>query len=144
MIKQTPALGDMWYSPLVPAGRKRDILDKILGRSFDDLTLSFLRLLIDKRREHVLTEVEREMQDLTDVSRNVVRAEAIFAVEPTAEEKTALTESLQHRTGGHVDLTVRIDPAILGGIVVRMQDTIIDGSVRGTFERLREQMLNEA
>lgn len=144
MIKQTPALGDMWYSPLVPAGRKRDILDKILGGSFDDLTLSFLRLLIDKRREHVLTEVEREMQDLTDVSRNVVRAEAIFAVEPTAEEKTALTESLQYRTGGHVDLTVRIDPAILGGIVVRMQDTIIDGSVRGTFERLREQMLNEA
>ena len=44
----------------------------------------------------------------------------------------------------HIQLSTHIDPEILGGVVVRMQDTIIDGSVRGTLERLREQLLQEA
>ena len=81
---------------------------------------------------------------LTDVARHLVRADATFAVQPTPDETAGLIRGLEQRTGETVSLTVQVDPAILGGVVVRMHDTIIDGSVRGTLERLREQLLQEA
>lgn len=144
LMKLTPALLDMWESPLVPSGRKRDLLARTLGSTIDTLTLSFLRLLVDKRREEILEAVRGEMHHLGDAARHLVRAEATFAVAPTSEEQTALIRSLEKRTGENVQLTVQVDPAILGGVVVRLHDTIIDGSVRGTLERLREQLLQEA
>lgn len=144
LMQTTPAFRQMWESPEVPAGRKRDLLAKLFTDSLDVLTLSFLRLLVDKRREEILDAVRIELHELADASRHLVRAEAIFAVTPTSDEQTALVQSLEQRTGEHVDLTIHVDPSILGGVVVRMRDTILDGSVRGTLETLREQLLQEA
>jgi F-type H+-transporting ATPase subunit delta len=144
LMQQTPALLELWESKVVPAGRKRDLVSRLLGETVDTLTLSFLRLLVDKRREDILPVVQREIRALTDAARRLVRAEAIFAVAPTAVEQSSLIQSLQQRTGENVDLTVHIDPSILGGVIIRMHDTIIDGSVRGTLEKLREQLLQEA
>lgn len=144
LMVSAPTLRGMWDSPLIPAGRKRTILSKVLGESLHPLTLSFLRLLIDKRREDVLDPVLFEMRLLADRARHLLRADATFAVDPTEEEATALQQSLHQRTGEEIELTVRVDPTILGGVIVRMQDTIIDGSVRGTLERLRDRLLQEA
>ncbi len=144
LMRQNPALLDAWLSPLIGKTRKRDLLQKILGNSINSLTLSFLDLLIDKRREEVLPAIESEIRDLADTARHLVRAEAIFAVAPTPDEQTALIQSLEQRTGLHVQLVTHIDPEILGGVIVRMQDNVIDGSVRGTLERMREQLLQEA
>jgi F-type H+-transporting ATPase subunit delta len=143
LMRLTPALRQMWDSPLLPAGRKRDLIGRVLGESVDGLTLSFLRLLVDKRREDILEIVRREIRQLADAARRLVRAEATFAVPPTPDEQAGLIRSLEQRTGEHVDLTVHVDPSILGGVVVRLHDTVIDGSVRGTLERLREQLLQE-
>jgi F-type H+-transporting ATPase subunit delta len=144
LMHETPALRQLWESPLVPAGRKRDVVSRILGESLHPLTLSFLRLLVDKRREEVLESVQLELRLLADRARHLLRAEATFAIDPTPQERDALQRSLQDRTGENIQLTVHVDPEILGGVIVRMQDTIIDGSVRGTLERLREQLLQEA
>jgi F-type H+-transporting ATPase subunit delta len=144
LMESAPAFLQMWESPLVPAGRKRDLISKILDKEIDPLTLAFLRLLVDKRREVFLHTIQFELRQLADSSRHLVRAEAIFATQPTASEQEALVRSLEKRTGDHVELTVNVDPAILGGIIVRMQDTILDGSVRGTLERMREQLLQDA
>lgn len=144
LMDATPAFEEMWSSKVVPTGKKREVISMLVGKSVDPLTLSFLRLLVDKRREDILSLVRMEVQQLSDASRRLVRAEATFAVAPTDAERARLVESLQKRTGEHVDLTVNVDPGILGGVVVRMHDTIIDGSVRGTLESLREQLLQEA
>jgi F-type H+-transporting ATPase subunit delta len=144
LMVRIPSLRQLWESPVMPAGRKRALVARVLEGSVDVLTLAFLRLLVDKRREDILDTVRDDLNRLADESRRLVRAEALFAVEPTPEEQSDLVRSLEQRTGEHVRLTVRIDPEILGGVVVRMHDTIIDGSVRGTIERMRERLLQEA
>lgn len=147
LMHQMAELKDMWLSPLIPASRKRTIIGKILGGDRADavnpLTLSFLDLLIDKGREEVLDDVARELRYLADEARHQVRATAVFAVEPTEAERLALTRSLEARTSCQVQLSYHVDPGILGGVIVHLQDTLIDGSVRGTLERLREQLLAE-
>ncbi len=144
LMKQTPALRQVWDSPLIPAERKKELVGQVLGQSIDPLSLNFLSVLIDKRREEILDAVREEIGRLADSANRLVRAEATFAIEPTAEERAGLVRSLAQRTGEKVELGVHVDPSILGGVVVRMRDTILDGSVRGTLERLREQMLQEA
>ncbi len=144
LIRDAPLMKQLWYDPLIPAGKKRTVLVKVLGGALNPLTLAFLRLLIDKRREEILEAVQLELQTLSDRARHLLRAEAVFALQPTPDEQADLQRSLEQRTGNHVLLSIQIDPGILGGVVVRMQDTIIDGSVRGTLERLREQLLQDA
>ena len=62
LMRENPAFLDAWLSPLIAASRKRDLIAKILGNSLDKLTLSFLDLLIDKRREEVLPAIESEIR----------------------------------------------------------------------------------
>ena len=143
-MQQNQSLNEMWESPMIPGPKKHQLLSEIFASSVHALTLSFLQLLADKRRENILGEVRHEVHLLGDTSRKLVRAEATFAVPPTPDEQHRLAESLAARTGDRVELTCHIDPSILGGVVVRLRDTIIDGSVRGTLESLREKLLQEA
>ena len=143
LLESSPAFKQLWETPLIPAGRKRELVNRVLDGQINALTLAFVLLLVDKRREEILRAVRMELQALSDSSRHLVRAEATFAIPPTEAEQAALVQSLQQRTGSHIDLTVNVDSSIIGGIVVRLQDTILDGSVRGTLERLREQLLTE-
>ncbi|HEV2472044.1 MAG TPA: ATP synthase F1 subunit delta [Chthonomonadales bacterium] len=144
LMERTAKLRQFWESPLAPAGRKRELIGRIFEGSIDGLTLSFLRLLVDKRREHILDQVDAEMRRLGDEARRLIRASATFAVAPSAQEQEDLVRSLESRTGERISLVTEIDPAIIGGVVVRMQDTILDGSVRGALERIREQLLHES
>jgi len=144
LMQDKPQFSQFWHSQVEPSGRKRDLIAKVLAENITPLTLSFLRLLISKRREEILEPVRDEFHRLTDAANHLLRVEATFAVQPTPAETQNLVESLEKRTGEHVELKVMVDPAILGGVVVRMNDNILDGSVRGTFERLREQLLQEA
>lgn len=143
VMTEHPALKEAWDSPLIPAARKQIIIDRVFSGGSDPLTVSFLRLLVDKRREEILDPALLELKQLVDADQHLLRADATFAVEPTPQQQDALADSLAKRTGAHIDLTVRVDPAILGGVIVRMRDTIIDGSVRGTLEKLREQLRQE-
>jgi F-type H+-transporting ATPase subunit delta len=139
----TPALSRSLESPLIPGDRKHAVVDELFGKDTDPLTRSFLHLLISKRREDILRTVEAEFRILSDEARGLIRAEATVAAPLSDPDRAALVEGLKTRTGKQIELEVRVDPVVLGGVVVRMQDTVIDGSVRGALERLREQMLLE-
>lgn len=139
----TPALSQSLESPLVPDDKKHAVIDQIFGEDTEPLTRSFLHLLVTKRREDILRTVEEEFQVLSDRARGLIRAEATVAAPLSESDRAALADGLRTRTGKQIELDVKVDPVILGGVVVRMQDTVIDGSVRGALERLREQMLLE-
>ncbi|CEK13839.1 ATP synthase F1 subcomplex delta subunit [Chthonomonas calidirosea] len=143
-LHNTPVLKEFWHSPLVPAPKKSSLIEKTFANRLHPLTIGFLNLLVNKRREELLEYIYTDFRRLVDRARHLLRAEAVFAVPPTPEEEQALRESLEKRTGANVELRVRLDPEILGGVVIRLQDTILDGSVRGSLERLRERFLQKA
>ena len=140
---QVPDLRRALESPLVPADKKRSIIDQAFAKDVDNLSRQFLHLLVDKRREEILPIVGEEFVQLSDAAQNLVRAFATVAAPLDDVQRAAMIESLERRTGKTVELQVSVNPAIIGGAVIRLQDTVIDGSVRGTLERIREEMLHE-
>jgi F-type H+-transporting ATPase subunit delta len=140
-LAEIPYLRAVLLQPLVSEERKYMVAGDAFSDRITATTLNFVKLLIRKRREELIAECIREFRALLAENNNTIDAVATTAV-PMSDTQTArLTESLQKLTGKTVNLTTRTDPAIIGGAVVRLGDTVIDGSVSGGLERLEQRLL---
>ena len=128
-------------SPLVLQEKKKAALRELFAGKVHELTLSFLDLLVEKRREDVVLQVEAEYLDIADEARGVVEAQVTTAVELTSQEKSRLAEALQRVTGKRVELSTDVDPDVIGGVLVKIRDTVIDGSIRGQLRAIREKLM---
>lgn len=137
----SPPLAQLINHPLVTEARKRAALTQAFEGRAEPITMAFLNLLVDKQRIDLLVEIQEELGRLVRAEKGIVLATAASAVPLTAAQKRALEKALEKKTGKAIELTVRVDPALMGGVLVRIGDTVLDGTVRGQLERLREQFL---
>ncbi len=129
-------------NPAVPAARKEAALTAAAERgSASPLSASLLHLLLRRQRIGLLPEIARLFRDLVDERRGYVRAEVTAAVHLPAESVEALAGRLSAATGRQVQLTARLDPTILGGLVARVGSTLYDASLRTQLRRMREVLI---
>ncbi|MDQ6769279.1 MAG: ATP synthase F1 subunit delta [Gemmatimonadota bacterium] len=131
-------------SPKLAASRKIEILEKALGKRVPPLFLRFLETVIMKRRQMVIPAIALEYRALIDESEDRVHANVIVARDPGEPEKDALTRQLSRLFGKRVVPHISINPSILGGVIVKVGDTVMDGSVRRRLATLRSRMLAAA
>jgi F-type H+-transporting ATPase subunit delta len=140
-LQTMPRLREVMAHPLIPPKGKKDIVAEIFRDEIEDITLRFLYLLINKRREEILEEVESEFVRFANDFRGILPALVISAVPLTLDEQSRLRAGLQESTGKRVELQLEEDPSLVGGLCVRIGDTVIDGSVKGYLASLRERLL---
>ena len=140
-VAEIPYLRAVLLQPLVSDERKNKVLGDAFGDRVTATSLNFLKLLVRKRREDLIDECVREFRALLAERSNSADAIAYSAVPLSPAQAERLTQSLQAMTGKTVHLTAELDPTMLGGVIVRLGDTIIDGSVRGRLQRLEQQLL---
>jgi len=140
-LAEVPYLRAVLIQPLVSVARKNIVVDEAFGDRVTASSLNFLKLLIRKRREDLISECIREFRALLAEHTNTVDAEAWSAVPMTADQQERLASGLHALTGKTVRLVAKVDHALVGGVVVRIGDTVMDGSVRGKLERLERQLL---
>ena len=140
-IARTGFLRALLNQPTVTDARKKAALKSAIGATYSPLSLGLLYPLIDKRRIDLLPAVEEEFARLVLEYRNIAHATATSAVPLTPDQVRALERSLETRTGKDIELEMAVDPSLIGGILVRIGDTVLDGTVKGNLERLREQFL---
>ena len=140
VIEETENLKEYLAHLLIPAKEKKEIVAKIFTGQISDTTLNFLNVLIDKRRETYLTAVVLEYKDMADEFRNIAKADLVAAQEVSEEDVKMLAEKLSASIGKTVQLKVSVDPALLGGVTIRLGDQIIDGTVAKKLEMLKEQL----
>lgn len=131
-------------SPKLAASQKIEILDKALGKRVPQVLLRFLETVISKRRQMLIPVIASEYQALIDESEDRVHANVTVAREPAEQEKDALARHLSRVLGKRVVPHISLNPAILGGLIVKIGDTVMDGSVRRRLATLRSRMVASA
>jgi F-type H+-transporting ATPase subunit delta len=128
-------------SPRVPAARKNEVLATAFQDRMPRLMVRFLQSLVTHRRQMLIPEIAREYLDLVDVSEGRMHARVTVAKETSDAERAAIGAQLSRMFGKQVVPNVVVDPAIMGGLVVHVGDTVLDGSVRKRLSTLRRRML---
>jgi F-type H+-transporting ATPase subunit delta len=141
-LKESDEFRNLLVSPVIHATRKRKILEDLFGKQFNKKTLDFLRLLLDKNREALLPEMIGYFQQLLDEKNGIIRGQLQTAYPLNEQQLDLLNKRLNRITGKNVVITQQVDKELLGGFVVRMQDTVIDSSLKNQLLRLRENLLS--
>jgi F-type H+-transporting ATPase subunit delta len=128
-------------NPKVPTILKRKMIEKSLKGKIGDLTLNLLLLLIEKRRQDILPDISERFSELCDKVRGVEQAEITTAVPISDDLGARLTAAVQRFSTRQVEVNFDVDLSIIGGVVIRMGDQVIDGSLKRRFEDQRRAML---
>ncbi|GBD00319.1 ATP synthase subunit delta [bacterium HR18] len=140
LLTASRELARIFESPVIPRDKKQKILERLLAGRVHPLTWRFLMLLIAKEREHLLPDVVRAYQVLQDEAQGIVEAHVRTAFPLDEAGAAPLQERLERLTGKRVRLRLTYDPGLIGGLVVRIGDTVYDGSVRHQLAILRERL----
>jgi F-type H+-transporting ATPase subunit delta len=120
---------------------RKKILEKILEKTpFSDMVKNYLRLLLDKNRIGSVKEITDHYQRLTDDISNIVRAELITARPLKDDALKKIVQALNRLTSKDVKVEIKEDASIMGGLIVKTGDLVIDGSVKTQLEGLRESL----
>ena len=128
-------------SPKVSEAQKVSVLFEAFGDRVPRHFLRFLQTLVRKRRQMLIPEIAVEYDKLLDVHENRVHANVTVSRPATAADEARIADQLSRVIGKTVVPHMIVNPAILGGVVVKIGDTVMDGSVRRRLARLKGQML---
>ena len=141
-MREDHTLRTFLESPKLSASHKIEILEKALGRKVPRLFLRYIDTVIQKRRQMLIPEIATEYQLLLDEAENRLHANVTVARAPSEPERDALARQLSRLFGKRVVPHISENPAILGGLIVRVGDTVMDGSVRKRLSVLKQRMLS--
>lgn len=142
MIERDGYLRAVLNDVLIAPAKKHDLVEKAFGGKVSQLVLNFLFVVVRKRREGYLLDMYRAFEDLANEARGVVEVEVRSAI-PLPEETTRrLEEKLVDKLGKRVKFQTQVAPELIGGLVVRVGDKLMDGSVRTRLRRMRERLVS--
>ena len=129
-------------SPLLPAGKKKEIVRDIFEDKVHPITFSYLNLLIEKRREEAIEQTENEYIELANQARLVLTVEVTTVVHLSLDEEARLVEKLTNIYGKKIQLKKHVSSEIIGGAKLKVGDKVIDGSIKTALSSLKEKLLN--
>ena len=136
IFKEEEKLLQILHHPKIGKSEKRDIMDNLFKERLSEEMINFLYILIDKRRDGYILEIVEEYKKMFNKHENIVKVVAITAVpmEDTAKDK--LTLVLKDKLKQTIELTNEIDKKLIGGVLLKVEDKLIDGSVKGQLESI--------
>jgi F-type H+-transporting ATPase subunit delta len=141
-FKANPDLGLVLGHPSIKTEEKRELVKTLFAKSIQELTLRLLELLLDKRRIAIVPAVETEYHKLLNGRKNIVSASLICAEKLSDSAIANIKARLAEHVGSHLELSIKEDKSLLGGVVLRLGDQVIDGSLKGKLANLERVLLS--
>jgi F-type H+-transporting ATPase subunit delta len=138
--REQPQLAEVLVNPKLDSVSKVALIDD-LSSGEEPLVHNFLRLLAEKERISVVEEIAREFEALVYAGEGRLRVLVTSAQELSEEEVRLLVSRIEAATGSQVEARRRVDPSLLGGLIVRSGSLRLDASVRGRIEKLRTELV---
>jgi F-type H+-transporting ATPase subunit delta len=142
-LNQNRELAVFFFSPYFSTAEKRQALDTLLDGA-DELFINFLALLIENHRMPVIFRIRDEYERLWDEENRTLPVEITSAIALDEATTASLGKTIGERAGRKVTLAARVDPDILGGIIIRVGNSILDASIRNRLEQLRRHVAQGA
>lgn len=134
-------VGDAVTNPLYPLDVRQKVMAKIAGSmQADAIMTSFLNLLIEKKRADILPDIAEAMQGMVDKDQNISHGSIVSAVELDNALLEKIQATLEKLTGNKVILETQVDPSIIGGILAKVGDLVLDGSIKTQLNGLKESI----
>jgi F-type H+-transporting ATPase subunit delta len=141
LIEQEPGVRLFLETPQIETAERKAVLERALGGRVPRLFLNFVLVVLDKRRQRLLPEIGREYDALVDEHLGRVHVDVTLAREPDERTEEEVQAELSRILGLTVIAHIAVDPRILGGLVVRWGDKVLDGSLRRRLAGMRRRML---
>jgi F-type H+-transporting ATPase subunit delta len=139
VLAETHDLQVFFFSPYFSTAEKVEGLHSALDDA-DETVVNFLELLIEKHRMPALFRIRREFDALWEHENRRLPVHVTSAIELDESTVKQIGDAIGEQTGQRIDLTSNVDPDILGGIVLRVGNSILDASIRNRLEKLRKQV----
>jgi len=135
---QSDELRSTLTDPQLPSDRKQDVIDDLLGGRASSLTVGLVQFIVAQNRASELPAIAKAFVEQAAATRDLAVGEVRSAVPLDEATVARLAAALGKATGKRVEVKVIVDPSIIGGINARVGDTVIDGSIAGRFDALRQ------
>lgn len=141
-VEGSPDLMVFLKSPVIRYDDKLEALKKIFDARVNETTMRFITLLARKNRIDLLDQITAAFIEAYNEAAGIIRVEVATAVPLDDSQREALHRSLEQKTGKQVEMQTTVDSSLRGGMSVRIDDTVIDGTVKHKLEELELQLLS--
>jgi F-type H+-transporting ATPase subunit delta len=138
-LNENRDLATFFFSPYFSSEEKKGALKRTIEGA-EDTFISFLELLIDEHRMPAIFRIRDRYETLWDEANRLLPVEVTSAVELDEDTVAAIGDRIREQTGQNVELSSHVDSGILGGIVLRVGNSILDASIRNRLNQLRKQV----
>jgi F-type H+-transporting ATPase subunit delta len=143
VTQQSPELVSMLKSPIIKANKKADVLNGIFSKGFNKLTQSFIDTVVSKRREMFLPLIAQEFAKQYNQRNGVSSATVTSATPLTEGMQASVKEFIEKETNTRVDLKTQVNPDIIGGLVIRIEDDLYDSSIAKKLNILKKELIHQ-
>jgi F-type H+-transporting ATPase subunit delta len=142
LYSTTPEVPDALTNPLYPLEVREKVMEEIIkSMGASAVMANFFKLLVQKRRANILPDVAEVFQAMVDEDRNMCQGTVVTATELSPELSEKVKATLEKITGKQVALATGVDPSIIGGIVAKVGDLVLDGSIKSQLAGLKESIV---
>ena len=140
VIKNNKELDNVLKSPLVAKNEKTQLIEALFNNKINNDLKNFLKILVEKGRISSLKSIEFTFKELLNDKHNIIEGTVISAIALTEKQVKELEEKLSKKYNKNVTLENEVDQSILGGVLVRLGNTQIDGSVKTRLNNIKDQL----
>ena len=140
VIKNNKELDNVLKSPLVAKNEKTQLIEALFNNKINKDLKNFIKILVEKGRISSLKSIELTFKELLNDKHNIIEGTVISAIALTEKQVKELEEKLSKKYNKNVTLENEVDQSILGGVLVRLGNTQIDGSVKTRLNNIKDQL----
>jgi len=136
LVANDPTMNDVLDNPKMTKEQKGELFASVCADKIDDNSKNLIMLLAENERLSALPAIAEQYEALRSENEGIVAAEVTSAMALTDDQESALKESLKKKLGSEITLTTKVDESLIGGVVIRAGDMVIDGSIQSQLASL--------
>lgn len=142
IVSKSGDMRSLLASPVVPGDKKMAVLKNLFEKQFQPLTIKFFEIIVRKKREGFLGAVANGFVEQYNRMNNIANATVKSAIELSEAAINEIKGHIESQTGKKINLTATVNPDLIGGVVVQVEDKLFDASIAGKLGKLKQELLN--